>query len=203
MIRDILNNLGAVIGQLELPDETTEEQWAAVLAPYAAEPDLTLVQPVVTSFAADKAEVDQPITDDQWTKLTASRMLWDVESGFSITDSVLQVAKTGIYNFDFQMRLDSLVNVKAVEVALYQEVEGDPDDYWFTLKHQSVPAVDTVMQLGGMTQFDFFVGERYYVAVRLLPVDNKAPVSATIVGSDDHTAFGASFSTPLTNAYRE
>lgn len=129
MIRDILNNLGAVIGQLELPDETTEEQWAAVLAPYAAEPDLTLVQPVVTSFAADKAEVDQPITDDQWTKLTASRMLWDVESGFSITDSVLQVAKTGIYNFDFQMRLDSLVNVKAVEVALYQEVEGDPDDY--------------------------------------------------------------------------
>lgn len=38
MIRDILDYQGQVIGQLELPDDTTEEQWAIALAPYAAPP---------------------------------------------------------------------------------------------------------------------------------------------------------------------
>ena len=38
MIRDIKNYLDEVIGQLEKPDETTEEEWAAALAPYAVAP---------------------------------------------------------------------------------------------------------------------------------------------------------------------
>lgn len=33
--RNILNNLGNVIGELTLPDETTEDQWTSALAPYA------------------------------------------------------------------------------------------------------------------------------------------------------------------------
>jgi hypothetical protein len=36
--RDILNYLGNVIGQLELPDNTPEEVWAAQLAMYATAP---------------------------------------------------------------------------------------------------------------------------------------------------------------------
>jgi hypothetical protein len=37
-VRDILNYLGQVVGELELPDGTSEEVWTARLAPYAAPP---------------------------------------------------------------------------------------------------------------------------------------------------------------------
>lgn len=36
--RNILNHLGQVIGELELPDGTSEEIWTKKLAPYAAAP---------------------------------------------------------------------------------------------------------------------------------------------------------------------
>lgn len=38
MKRDILDWQGQVIGELELPDETPEEFWQSVLAPYAIAP---------------------------------------------------------------------------------------------------------------------------------------------------------------------
>ena len=38
MKRNILNYLGDVVGELELPDETPEEVWAAQLAVYATAP---------------------------------------------------------------------------------------------------------------------------------------------------------------------
>jgi len=38
MIRDILNHLGQKIGELELPDGTSEQVWAEKLAPYAVAP---------------------------------------------------------------------------------------------------------------------------------------------------------------------
>jgi len=41
MIRDILDYQGNVVGQLELPDTTSEERWAEVLAPYAVVPPTT------------------------------------------------------------------------------------------------------------------------------------------------------------------
>lgn len=38
MKRDILNYLGQKIGEMELPDSTTEQEWSAKLAPYAVAP---------------------------------------------------------------------------------------------------------------------------------------------------------------------
>lgn len=38
MVRDILNYLGEVVGQLELPDDTPEEVWAEKLSSYAQPP---------------------------------------------------------------------------------------------------------------------------------------------------------------------
>jgi hypothetical protein len=42
MIRDIKNYLDEVIGQMELPDETTESEWAEKLAPFCKSPKSTL-----------------------------------------------------------------------------------------------------------------------------------------------------------------
>lgn len=44
MKRDILNHLNEKIGELELPDDTSEEVWSAKLAPYAKEPPSTQEQ---------------------------------------------------------------------------------------------------------------------------------------------------------------
>lgn len=46
--RDIYNHLGQKIGELELPNETTEEQWAEKLSPYAIDPDEVVSTPNVT-----------------------------------------------------------------------------------------------------------------------------------------------------------
>jgi hypothetical protein len=48
MIRDILDYQGKVIGQLELPDETSEEVWSAKLAVYAAAPFVPSMAEVVS-----------------------------------------------------------------------------------------------------------------------------------------------------------
>lgn len=37
-VRDILNYLGEKVGEMEQPDDYTEEQWAEAMAPYAAPP---------------------------------------------------------------------------------------------------------------------------------------------------------------------
>lgn len=46
--RDILNLNGIKIGELELPNETTEEQWAEKLALYAEDPSVVIATPNVT-----------------------------------------------------------------------------------------------------------------------------------------------------------
>jgi len=46
-IRNILDSLGQIIGTLELPDTTTEDQWTAALAPYAAPPSTPVPPPLI------------------------------------------------------------------------------------------------------------------------------------------------------------
>ena len=51
--RDILNYLGDVIGELSLPDETTEEQWAEALAIYASPPPQPSTKQIIKSKVDD------------------------------------------------------------------------------------------------------------------------------------------------------
>lgn len=46
MIRDIFNYLGDKIGELELPDNTSEEAWAEAIAAYAAVPPAPIIPDV-------------------------------------------------------------------------------------------------------------------------------------------------------------
>jgi hypothetical protein len=51
MIRNVVNHLGVITGTLELPDETTEDQWAAALAMYATPPTTVPPVPAVEAMA--------------------------------------------------------------------------------------------------------------------------------------------------------
>lgn len=64
MKRDILDYLGNKIGELELPDETSEEVWTAKLAKYAKAPSTEPI-PDVTPRQIRQAMVLSGITMDQ------------------------------------------------------------------------------------------------------------------------------------------
>lgn len=200
--REILNYLGQVIGELELPADTSEEIWAEKLAKFALppppEPD-----PRDCTFAHDRGGADMAIEGTDWAPLQPMRILWARELGKDISTPVFRLPVDGVYNQDFQARFKSLVNVKRIEVGIFQKVEGEDDDFWFTLKKETVPTGDTEIHLGGMTQFDFHKGEEYYLAVQLTPIDDGQPCSASLSGSDDYTAWGCSFSTELGDKYRD
>lgn len=154
------------------------------------------------SFAADKGDVnDQEISGTDWAKVLANRLLWT--SGFyDLDQSWFTIPLDGVYNHDLQLRLNNLVNVAAIEVSLFMRVDGVTDDYWFTLAKGYIQAGMTEIHLGNSTQFDFYAGEVYYMAVQLTPTDAQLPCSATILGSDDFTAWGSGWSSPLVNGYR-
>jgi hypothetical protein len=200
MIRNVLDYEGRVVGQLELPDDTSDEIWEQRLAKFSAPPPEPL-PPEESSFAADRAGEDQDLRGANWEKILARRLLWDLDSGFSVDDSNFHVPADGIYNYDFQMRLSQLSNVGKVEVALFKHTEGEEDDFWFTLKKETVPNEDDEIHLGGMTQFDFLKDEQYFIAVYLTSRDG-GDCSAVMLGSDDYTAWGASYSRSLKNSYR-
>lgn len=61
-IRDVLNHLGVKIGELEMPDDTSEEVWAKKLAVYAAPPAEVL--PDVTARQIRRALLKSGLTED-------------------------------------------------------------------------------------------------------------------------------------------
>lgn len=201
MILELLNFEGTKIGETIVPDDTPQEQIDAILARYALppppEPD-----PKDCTFAWDRGEEDMAIEGTDWAPLQPMRILWAREVGKDISTPVFRLPVDGVYNQDFQARFNSLVNVKRIEVGIFQKVEGEADDFWFTLRKETVPTGDVEIHLGGMTQFDFHKGEEYYLAVQLTPIDDGEPCSAVLSGSDDHTAWGCSFATELGSKYR-
>ena len=64
--RDILNYQGDVIGQMNLPDDTTEEVWAAKLAPFAKAPpseEEQFVQALSRTVAQSRIWADEIIEE--------------------------------------------------------------------------------------------------------------------------------------------
>lgn len=61
MTRNILNHSGEIVGELTLPDETTEEQWTDALAPYAAAPVQPTLQQIITRKIQTSIEFGEQI----------------------------------------------------------------------------------------------------------------------------------------------
>lgn len=73
MVRDILNHLGEKIGEMELPDDTTEEAWQAVLAPYAVappSPQQVMQQAIQRSVSESRKIADEIIEEFKAKNLT-------------------------------------------------------------------------------------------------------------------------------------
>ena len=158
------------------------------------EPSILYADQMNPTLAVDKDGEDQLISSTDWTKVTSARVIWDLLGDYDSENSQITVSQSGIYNYDMQMRFSDLSNVSIIEVALFKVTEAEPD-YWFTLAFRNITVQNTV-HLGAMTQFDFFEDEEYFLAVKLTPADEEVACSATILGSDDFTAWGASWTAP-------
>ena len=138
---------------------------------------------IFSSLAVDKNNTEQDLTDDSWTTLISNRILWDKNGDYATESEDLIVPFTGIYFFDLQIKVENLLNVEEIEIALFKR--GTPDDYWFILDKKNISS-ETSVQLSGATSFDFVEGDRYCIKVKLYGTD----CTATICGGDDYSAWG-------------
>lgn len=149
-----------------------------------------------SSIAVDKDGTDQTITGTSPVKVTADHVLWDFNGDYSTASSHFLVPASGIYVFDIQLKFKNLVNVTAVELALFRVGTGigGADEYWFILGKQYVNIVDSEIQISSFTRFDMVLEEQYCVKAILYGVSPSADVS----GDASYSAWGFSYSTDLT-----
>jgi hypothetical protein len=143
-----------------------------------------------SSIAVDKDGTDQSLSGEDWTLITADRVLWDFNEDYDTLENTIVIPVDGVYTFDAQIKIKDIVNCSFVEVAMWKV--GDPDDYWFILDKRVIVTA-TEVQLKGTTSFDFYVSDVMYLAVKLYGNGGGTP-SATIDGSDDYTAWGYTLS---------
>lgn len=90
--RNVLNSLGDVIGTLTLPDSTTEDQWTAALAPYAAAASSPPVLPYLKTIV--KTATDS-VTTSSSTPATVSGMTDQPEAGTYMVDFNASISTGG------------------------------------------------------------------------------------------------------------
>lgn len=141
------------------------------------------------SVAVDKDGIDQFISGTSPVVITSDRVLWDLNENYDITNDNFVVPIDGVYSFDCQVRISSFSNLAAVELAIFKR--GSPDDYWFIIDKKFVNSLSEI-QLSGSTEFDFYKHEEYCLKLILHKTLPLVPVSCTIEGNDDYTAWGYS-----------
>ena len=79
--RDILNYLGVKIGEMELPVETTEEQWQEKLAPYSIDPNAGLMTKYLVGSIKDRRAYADDLIErfklaNMQAGISASQAMW-------------------------------------------------------------------------------------------------------------------------------
>lgn len=141
-----------------------------------------------SSVALDMGNTDQEVSGNEFVKIIPNRVIWDFAEDVHEMDFIAPV--DGIYSHDLQVQVKNCVNVDYVEIALFKETE-ESEDYWFICDKKKPD--NGLVHLNGATQLDMYEGEKFYLKIKL---HGENP-SATIEGSDDYTAFGFNYSSPI------
>jgi hypothetical protein len=150
-----------------------------------------LAQDFNCSFAVDKANTDQTLSDPgDWIEIPANNIIWDLSGDYDDETNDFVVPFDGVYYADVQMRIKDILLCSSIELAVFKR--DDPDDYWFILDRKILQG-ETDVQLTATTSFDFYEGERYCLKIKI----SGALSSCKIDGSDDFTAWGFNFGKSL------
>lgn len=86
--RDCLNYLGQKVGELQMPEGTSEEIWAKKLAPFAQPPDDQMT--ILTESLLRSVEQQRQIAVDVIEKFKKNNLLRFANSGVSLELAVMQ-----------------------------------------------------------------------------------------------------------------
>lgn len=123
--RDILNYLGVKIGELELPFETTEEQWQERLSAYSVDPSAGLMQKYITATIKDR----RLYADD----LIERFKKYNMESGISASQAMwlqhkMRALNVNFYGLPMVIDMMNLIVSGDAEVATLALMNCEVDD---------------------------------------------------------------------------
>jgi hypothetical protein len=150
-----------------------------------------------STWAVDLEGTDQDLEGTDWQLLIPEQVLWDLNETFGspdydIDNSQFDVQVSGIYLHDTQLKFKDLVNVKSIDVGVFQVVD-EVSSFWYRMGFTEVPLGAGEIQMNNAEQLNFLQDEIYQLKVKLTPVDGLLPCSATLDGSEDFTAWSASW----------
>lgn len=145
-----------------------------------------------SSWAVDKDNTDQTVDVATPVVVEANRILWDLIGDFDLTSEKFFPPIDGIWNANGTITVKDCVNVARISLQIWRN-----DEPWFTV-------AQTVAQ-SGLNFIPFSCDVDAYrssdhdfdLRIQLDPIAPLDPVSATISGSDEETAWGMTFSQQL------
>jgi hypothetical protein len=145
-----------------------------------------------SSFAVDKNNIDQVITVDSAEKLAAERVLWDTIGDYDLGQSKFIPPIDGVWNCNGTIAVKDCLNVARVAVQIWRD-----DELWFTVSQKVPNAGTTFLPFGCDVDAYNSEGHNFDLRVALDKTVAEDPISATVSGSDEETAWGMTFLTQL------
>ncbi len=138
-----------------------------------------------SSFAVDKDGVDQEIVGNSVTKVTSNRVLWDNDEDYDLEDNIFTPGANGVWNVNGTIAVTPSVTCTRIDLHLYRN-----DEIYFTVASVST-SITSKCFITFSCDFDAYVTSGHYFDLRI-ELHGLLP-TATISGSDEETAWGASF----------
>lgn len=144
------------------------------------------------SFAVDMDNTDQELSAEV-TKVIASRVLWDKTAVYRPDSGQFIPDRDGVFNINGTITVRDFVNVSRVSLDIYRN-----EEIWFTVYQRNIEG-DLAVAMAFSCDADGYKSSEHYfdLRVRLDAIDSESPVSATVSGSDEETAWGATFQASL------
>lgn len=159
-----------------------------ISSPIKARSFLDSATTFATSWAVDKDNTDQEINVATPVVIEANRILWDLIGDFDLTSEKFFPPIDGIWNSNGTIAVKDCVNVARISLQIWRS-----DEPWFTVAqvvaHSGLNFIPYSCDVDAYKSDDHDFDLRI-VLDRIAPLD---PVSATISGSDEETAWGMTF----------
>jgi hypothetical protein len=141
-----------------------------------------------SSWAVDKDNTDQLLDVATPILIEANRVLWDIIGDFDLTSEKFFPPIDGIWNANGTIAVKDCVNVARISLQIWRS-----DAPWFTVAQ--VVAHSGLNFIPFSCDVDGYKSEDHDFDLRIIldPIAPLDPVSATISGSDEETAWGMTF----------
>lgn len=141
-----------------------------------------------SSYAVDKNNEDQVITDLEANVIVSERVLWDIIGDYDLGQSKFIAPIDGIWNHNGTIAIKNPSNVSKISVEIWRD-----DEIWFTVSQKSPTAGTTFLPFSADVDAYHSEAHTFDLRVRLEKINEVDPISATISGSDEETAWGMTF----------